>query len=160
MNPNFKVSVNNSYNFDINKDDILDLDIIKSDSKFHLLKDNTSIKAVVISSNFNTKSYTVKINQNTYVIAISDALNQLIDTMGFAASTIKQVSAIKAPMPGLILDIQVTVGQEVKEDDAIIILEAMKMENSILSPRQGIIKSVNVIKGEAVDKNHLLIEFE
>jgi biotin carboxyl carrier protein len=63
-------------------------------------------------------------------------------------------------MPGLILDIYVTVGQEVKEDDTLVILEAMKMENSILSPREGIIKSINITKGDAVDKNHLLIEFE
>jgi len=63
-------------------------------------------------------------------------------------------------MPGLILDIHVDKGQEVKEDEALLILEAMKMENVITSPRDGIIKSVSVSKGEAIDKGHLLIEFE
>ena len=160
MKTNFKVSVNNSYNFEVKKEDIDALDVVTSKAKYHLLKNNTSFKAEIIAADFNTKSYTVKINQNIYTIAISDALDQLIDTMGFAATTAKQVSKIKAPMPGLILDIYVTVGQEVKEDDTLVILEAMKMENSILSPREGIIKSINITKGDAVDKNHLLIEFE
>ena len=63
-------------------------------------------------------------------------------------------------MPGLILEINVAQGQEVKEDDTLVILEAMKMENAINSPRDGIIKSINVTQGESVDKNSLLIEFE
>jgi biotin carboxyl carrier protein len=63
-------------------------------------------------------------------------------------------------MPGLILEIQVKEGQDVKEDDTLLILEAMKMENVIHSPREGIIKSINVKQGETVDKDSLLIEFE
>ena len=52
------------------------------------------------------------------------------------------------------------VGQEVKEDTPLLILEAMKMENIITSPRDGVIKSVLVNKGDAVDKNQLLVELE
>ncbi|MCL4125700.1 UNVERIFIED_CONTAM: hypothetical protein GTU68_028898 [Idotea baltica] len=63
-------------------------------------------------------------------------------------------------MPGLILDINVKVGQEVIEDDALLILEAMKMENVLTAPRDGMIKSITVSKGDAVDKNQLLITFE
>jgi biotin carboxyl carrier protein len=63
-------------------------------------------------------------------------------------------------MPGLILDINVKIGQKVKEDDPLLILEAMKMENVLTSPRDGIIKSISVSKGDAVNKNQLLIEFE
>jgi biotin carboxyl carrier protein len=63
-------------------------------------------------------------------------------------------------MPGLILEISISEGQEVKENDALLILEAMKMENVIKSPRDGIIKSIKVKQTEAVDINSLLIEFE
>ena len=80
--------------------------------------------------------------------------------MGFEVGLAKQVNFIKAPMPGLILEISVTVGQEVKQNDNLIILGAMKMENSFLSPRDGIIKSISVSIGDAVDKGQLLIEFE
>ena len=48
----------------------------------------------------------------------------------------------------------------VQENDPLLILEAMKMENSFLSPREGKIKSIAVVKGQAVDKGQLLIEFE
>ena len=91
---------------------------------------------------------------------IANALDQLIDKMGFSANDSKQIDAINAPMPGLLLEISVAVGQEVKKDDQLFILEAMKMENSILSPRDGVIKSVNANKGDAIEKNYVLIEFE
>jgi biotin carboxyl carrier protein len=78
----------------------------------------------------------------------------------FEVGLTKQVNAIKAPMPGLILEINVVVGQTVQENDPLLILEAMKMENSFLSPRDGVIKSIAVTKGDAVDKGQLLIEFE
>lgn len=80
--------------------------------------------------------------------------------MGIERGRTKVVNAIKAPMPGLILEISVCVGQVVKENDPLLILEAMKMENSFLSPRDGIIKSIAVSIGNAVDKGQLLIEFE
>ncbi len=93
-------------------------------------------------------------------MAISGALDELIKSMGIERGRTKVVNAIKAPMPGLILEINVSVGQEVKENDPLLILEAMKMENCFLSPRDGVIKSITVEKGNAVDKGQLLIEFE
>lgn len=63
-------------------------------------------------------------------------------------------------MPGLILDILVEEGQEVNEEDQLVILEAMKMENVITSPRNGVIKKIGVSKGDAVDKKQMLIEFQ
>jgi biotin carboxyl carrier protein len=63
-------------------------------------------------------------------------------------------------MPGLILEVSVSEGDEVREGDSLCVLEAMKMENALLSPRDGKIKAVNVSKGGTVDKGDLLIEFE
>ena len=80
--------------------------------------------------------------------------------MGFEVGLAKQINAIKAPMPGLILEINVDVGQSVKENDNLLILTAMKMENSFLSPRDGVIKSIAVKVGDSVVKGELLIEFE
>jgi biotin carboxyl carrier protein len=80
--------------------------------------------------------------------------------MGFEVGAGKEVNAINAPMPGLILEINVEVGQTVAKNELLLILGAMKMENSFLSPRDGTIKSILVNKGDAVDKGQLLIEFE
>ena len=62
-------------------------------------------------------------------------------------------------MPGMVLNILVTEGQEVKKGDALIVLEAMKMENILKSPTDGVIKKIAINKGVAVEKNQLLIQF-
>lgn len=161
MNNNYKLSVNNSNNFEFTESDLEKLDAVRVEkSKFHVLNDSKPYQAEIISEDFIAKKYTVKVNNNTYEVAISNPLDELIKSMGIERGKTKVVNAIKAPMPGLILEISVEVGQTVKENDPLLILEAMKMENSFLSPRDGVIKSIAVVKGNAVDKGQLLIEFE
>lgn len=161
MDTPYKLSVNNSISFDLSESDLVNLDAVSIEkNKFHVLKDNKPYKAEIVASDFNSKKYTVKVNNNLYEVAIANALDLLIKGMGIERGKTKVVNAIKAPMPGLILEISVEVGQQVNENDPLLILEAMKMENSFLSPRDGIIKSIAVKKGDAVDKGHLLIEFE
>ena len=161
MSNSYKLLVNNTASFDLSESDLKNLDAVSMDkTKFHVLKDSKPFKAEIIATDFIAKKYTIKVNNNTYEVAISDALDILIKSMGIEIGKTKVVNAIKAPMPGLILEISVEVGQTVKENDPLLILEAMKMENSFLSPRDGIIKSIAVVKGNAVDKGQLLIEFE
>ncbi len=158
---NFNVNVNSNIELNITSEAVSKLDAIKiSESKYHILHNNKSYISEITTSDFNSKSYEVKINNNTYNIKIKNPLDLLINDMGFSLSSAKHIDSIKAPMPGLILEINITVGQTVKEDDALLILEAMKMENVLTSPRDGIIKSISVKKGDAVDKGSLLIEFE
>lgn len=161
MSKIYKTKVNNSFVFDIEALQVVELDAINiSDTKLHVLQNHKTFLAEVIKSDFNTKTYTVTINNNMYVVTIYNALDELITKMGFEVGATKKVNDIKAPMPGLILDVTVKVGQEVKENDVLLILEAMKMENVLTSPRDGIIKSIDIKKGDAVDKNQLLILFE
>ena len=161
MSIGYKINVNDTFHFDLEKESISKLDAVSIETnKFHILHENASYQAEIITSNFNQKSYTIKVNNNTYQVAISNPLDILIKDMGFETGLAKQVNFIKAPMPGLILEISVVVGQTVKENDNLIILGAMKMENSFLSPRDGVIKTISVLMGDAVDKGQLLIEFE
>lgn len=161
MSTTYKLSVNQTYSFDLSESDLKNLDALPTDkSNYHVLKNNKSFKAEITHIDFINKKYTVSVNNNVYEVAISDALDMLIKNMGIEKGRTKVVNAIKAPMPGLILEINVEVGQEVKENDPLLILEAMKMENSFLSPRDGKIKSIAIQKGNAVDKGQLLIEFE
>ena len=161
MNNTLKVSVNKEHNFEFTEEQMQTADAVSLDQKnFHVLHNNTSYHAEVVSTDFINKTYTVVVNNNEYVVSIANHLDQLIKEMGFEVGKAKVVNAIKAPMPGLILEINVAVGQEVQEGDNLLILEAMKMENSFDSPRAGVIKSIAVEKGQAVDKGQLLIEFE
>ena len=65
--------------------------------------------------------------------------------------------AVKAPMPGNILDVKVAAGASVKAGDVLVILEAMKMENEIVAPQDGTVASVNVNKGDTVNSGDVLV---
>lgn len=161
MSNSYKLSVNNSTSIELSESDLKNLDAVRIEkNQFHILKDNKPYQAEIITSDFNQKKYTVKVNNNTYEVSIANSLDHLIKEMGFEVGLAKQVNAIKAPMPGLILEINVFIGQTVKQNDCLLILTAMKMENSFLSPRDGVIKSIAVNVGDSVVKGDLLIEFE
>ena len=65
--------------------------------------------------------------------------------------------AVKAPMPGNILDVKVKAGASVKAGDVLVILEAMKMENEIVAPQDGTVASINVNKGDTVNSGDVLV---
>lgn len=161
MGSDFKVKVNDTFEFDFNTENTSKLDAVSVEkNKFHILKKNLPYKAEIIFSDFNQKKYTVKVNNNIYQVAISNPLDILIKELGFGVGVSKVIKLLKAPMPGLILELNVEVGQTVKENDNLLILTAMKMENSLLSPRDGVIKSIAISVGDSVIKGDLLIEFE
>ncbi|MGN7515550.1 MAG: acetyl-CoA carboxylase biotin carboxyl carrier protein subunit [Allomuricauda sp.] len=161
MDNSYAVKVGDDFDFKLSKDTISSLDLIKTgDHAYHLLKDGTSYHIKILNSDFNKGTYTISIDGSEYRSSIQTPLDELIEKMGFAINGGKNIDSISAPMPGLILDILVEEGQEVKEEDQLVILEAMKMENIITSPRNGIIKKIGVSKGDAVDKKQLLIEFQ
>lgn len=64
---------------------------------------------------------------------------------------------LNCPMPGTIISVNVSAGQQVKLGDVVVVLEAMKMENEIKAPKDGTITSVNVNKGDAVESGTLLV---
>lgn len=158
---NYKVTVKGQSTFNLTEEQIAAMDSIQlQENQAHILQDSQAYTTEILENNFLNKSYTVKVNNSEYEVEIATELDGLIKELGFEVGASKQVNAIKAPMPGLILSIHVEVGQEVQENDSLLILEAMKMENNFNSPRAGKIKSILVEKGQAVDKGQLLIEFE
>lgn len=66
--------------------------------------------------------------------------------------------SIKAPMPGTILSFNVSVGDTVSEGQVLVILEAMKMENELVSPASGKVKSIHVEKGSSVVENQIILQ--
>lgn len=159
MDKDFKVKINESFEFDLKDSDTKKLDFLKlSDTTFHVLSKNKSFNVKLKKSNATKKEFVIKINSNSYSVKILNQLDLLIKEMGFSIHISKKDNNIKAPMPGLILSVNVKEEQEVVEGETLMILEAMKMENSITAPKDGIIKSVNVKSGGAVEKGELMIE--
>ena len=138
-----------------------DYDLIKeSETKFHLIKDNKSYNLEVLSSDNPQKEFIIKVNGNEYDLKATDKYDELLSKMGISRGAVAKVNELKAPMPGLVFDIVVEVGQEVAEGEPLIVLEAMKMENVLKSPNDVVIKSIDISKQEAVEKNQVLIRFE
>ncbi|PKP29136.1 MAG: acetyl-CoA carboxylase biotin carboxyl carrier protein subunit [Bacteroidetes bacterium HGW-Bacteroidetes-18] len=154
-----KVKVNESHEFEFKNSDLEKLDLLKrSTSKFHVIKKNKSFAVELEKSDFRNREYVVIVNSNSYTIKISNETDQLIKEMGFTFGSSIKENSVKAPMPGIILSINVSENQEVKEGETLLILEAMKMENAICAPKDGIIKSIFIKNGETVDKGELMIE--
>ena len=113
------------------------------------------------------KAYKVNVNGNVYEITL-----EVIDKADIkapsapapaapmaapaAAPAPAGAQAIKAPMPGTILKVNVSNGQAVKKGDVLMVLEAMKMENEILAPNDGTVSSVGVSTGATVESGTVL----
>ena len=115
------------------------------------------------------RKFNVNVNGKIYVVEIEET--------GAAAPTVEAPKAeapkaaapapqvtggavnVESPMPGTILDVKVQVGSTVKKGDVLCVLEAMKMENEILAPQDGTVKSV-VTKGSTVNTGDILVGLE
>lgn len=137
------------------------LDILKvQDGKYyHLIYNQHSYMFELLDFDKESKTYKIGFDGRTYEVGIKDRFDQLLTSMGLDKMSKPKINDVKAPMPGLVLSIKVSEGQEVKKGDPILILEAMKMENVIKSPIDGTIKQIVVSEKHAVDKNQPLITF-
>jgi biotin carboxyl carrier protein len=126
---------------------------------FHILYKDKGYQAEVVKIDKEAKTVDLKINGINYALQLKDKFDLLLEKMGMNAGTAGKLNVIKAPMPGLIIDLRVKAGDTVKAGDPLLVLEAMKMENIIKAPGEGIVKNVKVKKGDTVEKGQLLIEF-
>ena len=158
---NYNITVNDQSKFEFDAEQMNDFDFVREqDGRFHILKKNKAFRAEVVNANFYNKTFTIKVNGNSYEINIADRFDQLVNQLGLSVVNTQKVTDIKAPMPGLVLGVSVEIGQEVQKGDALLILEAMKMENVIKSVGEGIVKAIHIDQGKAVEKGQLLIEME
>src|SRR5215218_8783550 len=154
----YKVKVND-FEFLFTQQQIDGVDLIRtSPTAFNLLNNYRSVNAVLIEADPSAKKQTIEIESENFDIQIMDELDMMLDKMGFGTAAGKQIKEIKAPMPGLVLEVAVSEGQQVHEGDKLLILVAMKMENSILINTAATIKHIAVRAGQAVDKGQVLVE--
>jgi len=138
---------------------VVDIEKIR-DNLYHVLKDYKGYSIEIIAIKREEKEVTLRINEKTVVLQLQDEMDLLLEKMGMGAATLNKVADVKSPMPGLVLDIKVQVGDAVEKGTPLLILEAMKMENNIKSVGAGVVKAVNVKKGDAVEKNEILLVME
>ncbi|WP_299319156.1 biotin/lipoyl-containing protein [uncultured Maribacter sp.] len=157
---NYLITIN-AEELHFNSSDVDSLDSIKVNAKnLHVLDNNTAFEVEIVHSDFMNKTMTLSINGNIYEVKLEDEYDQQVKKMGLLAVTTQKLNEVKAPMPGLIVDVMVKVGQEIVEGTPLIVLSAMKMENIILAQGEGVIKSIEIKKDDAVEKGQVIIEME
>ena len=124
--------------------------VMRSGKKSFIL-DNVTI-------NGNEIEFTIGGKWVTATIRDEQAL--LLDKLGFKVGGAHGEGNLKAPMPGKILNLTVSVGDEVELGAPVVILEAMKMENELKAPINGKITAIHVEIGQSVEKNHTILEIE
>jgi biotin carboxyl carrier protein len=155
---NFEV-IKNEESFVINGE-LFQWDLAKvSEDNFHILYKNKSYRVEMVKVDRTTKTIQFKINNKIHTVEVKDKFDLLLEKMGMTNGASAKINNIKAPMPGLVIDLKVKAGDIVKAGDPLLILEAMKMENILKSPGDGTIKAVKTKKGDSVEKGQVLIEF-
>tara|TARA_B110000977_G_scaffold181032_1_gene241313 strand:+ start:457 stop:960 length:504 start_codon:yes stop_codon:yes gene_type:complete len=135
------------------------MDVVKQGSIYHVIHNSKTYALEMLSFNKEEKSCVVKVNNKEVTISVKDKYDALLKQLGMENLNSKKVNEVKAPMPGLVLSILIEPGQEIFKGDGLFVLEAMKMENIIKSPSDAVVKSIEVIKGNAVEKNEVLVKF-
>lgn len=134
-------------------------DLIRlTDSSFKVFSSNKIFSVEIIKSEH--KEIKLKVNGQLLDVKTFDHVDEILDQLGIDASVNQVVKDVKAPMPGSILNVLIKKGDEVKEGDPLLILEAMKMENMLKSPGEGKVQKIHITEKENVEKNQVLISFE
>lgn len=127
---------------------------IEGSGFYSALIDNRSWQALVERDG---DEYRISIDGELYVVTVQDERTRKIQKALNKASTASGEFILKAPMPGLVRQIPIQVGQTIPQGQGLIILEAMKMENELRSPRAGVVQEIRVKPGDAVELGQTLV---
>ncbi|RZJ62277.1 MAG: acetyl-CoA carboxylase biotin carboxyl carrier protein subunit [Hymenobacter sp.] len=127
--------------------------------RYHILYQGKSYNAELLSADYGTKTFVLRLNGQRVELQAKDRFDRLLDQMGLSNATAAKVNELKAPMPGLIVDIRVQPGQAVQKGDPLLVLEAMKMENILKAPADGVVAGIRVELRANVTKGQVLVQF-
>ncbi len=123
----------------------------------HLLIDNRSF---LVTTNVRGEIVEVEALEGAYTFEVLGEKRRELERLGLRKKKELRKKDVHAPMPGLVVAVQVEAGQEVKRGQGIAIVEAMKMENELRAADSGVVKEVLVKEGQRVDQNQLLVVIE
>jgi biotin carboxyl carrier protein len=146
---------------EITGQDLAHADLLQvSESVLHLLSDRQGHAIQVVHADYANKEFTLLVNDKTVSVKLRDTVEMRVHAMGFDINRnhVKPRQII-SPMPGLVLKILAAEGETVEEGQAVLILEAMKMENVLNAPVSGVVNQIHAEEGKNVDKGQVLVEF-
>jgi len=125
-----------------------------------VLYNGKSFTAIIEGIDRKTKEVSMSVNGQLYKTVIKEPIDLLLSNMGLDLKAMQKAEPIKAPMPGMVLKILVSPGQQINKGDGLVILEAMKMENILKATATAVVKAIRVNERTAVEKGTVLIELE
>jgi len=135
-----------------------DIDLVKIDEGlFHLILEN---KSYLISVSKTNIYFRASVGGEEYNVEIEDNISKLKSKYGVTEEDVKSLGEVHSPMPGLVVNIYVSVGDDVELNTPLLALEAMKMENEIKSPTNGKITNISVTAGQNISTETVLITIE
>ena len=150
------------YTIDINKENeiVLDGEVINADMQ--QMPDTLMYSIVIDGKSHDVRLsegdgvYVVQLGGQIYEVVVEDErTRRLAGLKGNVALTGEAI--LKAPMPGVVVEVPVTTGQEVAQGDIVIVLESMKMQNEFKAPRAGTVHMIYVAAGDKVEQNDTMI---
>lgn len=132
----------------------VDFNVVGESGLYSLLVNNESFEALVEQVD---GTWRVLLLGNLYEAQVMDERTRLLRSRAMSMVPETGEVPIKAPMPGLVVDVPVVQGQDVEAGDNIVILESMKMENELKAPRAGRVERIHVSAGDSVDQNETLV---
>ena len=135
----------------------VDFESVRSQPVFSLIVDGKSYEAYVYHGE---EGLEVLVKGRLYHSVVEDERERRLRAASGGAVAQSGTLHLKAPMPGLIVAVSVEVGQEVKKGDVLLILESMKMQNELKSPRDGVISRIEVGAGDSVEQRQKMLSIE
>ncbi|MBI1880535.1 MAG: biotin attachment protein [Chloroflexi bacterium] len=154
---------NEQYTIDVNHDGqvILNGEIINAEMRqtmdttmYSILIDNQSHD---IRMSEGDGVYIVQLSGQIFEVIVEDERTRRLAGIKGGSGAVTGEVIVKAPMPGVVVEIPVKQGQEVKRGDIVVILESMKMQNEFKAPRDGAVHAIRVAPGDKVDQNAILL---
>jgi biotin carboxyl carrier protein len=136
-------------------EEIIDVDLaaVSGQPLYSLLVNGESYEGYIYP---DEDSWQVLLLGQFYSVQVTDERERRLRTSDLGTTTTGEFS-LKAPMPGLIVSIQVEDGQQVEKGHVLVILESMKMQNELRSPRSGRISRLRVKSGDSVEQKQILL---
>lgn len=134
--------------------------VLQPNGLINILHNGRSYTAIIERVDRAAKEVDVRVDGQIYTTTIQEPLDLLLSNMGLDMKASQKAVAVKAPMPGMVLKVLVTPGQQVNKGDGLLILEAMKMENVLKATGPGTVKAIKAVERTAVEKGAVLIEME
>ena len=124
-------------------------------------------KYEVTIGDINDNIVSVEVNGETFTVEtekteepVKAPVQPVVQSVAAKKAPTSNKTIVKAPLPGVIREVKVAVGEKVSDSQTVVILEAMKMENDIVAPKAGKVTSIAVKKGDTVNSNDVLASIQ